>query len=192
MDNHENMQAACSLACLRCCADRALPLTAIEPQCLVEDKLSHSGHAKFVHTACRCPYYRTAEHGLYDTLTLGDTDNQGIYFDSYWSSLTTTTLTTSSPDQCGINLPGYPDKFKSAFMADPNNPTCGEYLQFTSQYPGKGPCYPVLAPTVDHLNRCYSISSITPCCLCFALCCARHRLDAVGHAGMHAEYCKWP
>ncbi|KAL3136905.1 hypothetical protein ABBQ32_006513 [Trebouxia sp. C0010 RCD-2024] len=103
-------------------------------------------------TQYRCPYYRTAEHGLYGTITLGDTDNQGNYFDAYWSRLTTTTLTTA---QCGIDLPGYPDKFKSAFMADPNNPTCGEYLQFTSQYPGKGPCYPVLVATVDHLNRCF-------------------------------------
>ena len=135
-----------------------------------------------MHTACRCPYYRTAEHGLYGTLTLGDTDNQGIYFDSYWSSLTSTTLTTSSPDQCGVNLPGYPDKFKSAFMADPNNPTCGEYLQFTSQYPGKGPCYPVLVPTVDHLNRCHSLLSITPCILCFALSCTPCHLDADNYA----------
>lgn len=111
----------------------------------------------FTHTACRCPYYRTAEHGLYATLTLGDTDNQGDYFDAYWSTLTTTTLTTA---QCGIDLPGYPDKFKSAFMADPNNPTCGEYLQFTSQYPGKGPCYPVLVATVDHLNRCQDCSML--------------------------------
>ena len=137
-----------------------LSLPAAASQCMVEDTLTQAGHAKFMHTACRCPYYRTAEHGLYGTLTLGDTDNQGIYFDSYWSSLTTTTLTTSSPDQCGINLPGYPDKFKSAFMADPDNPTCGEYLQFTSQYPGKGPCYPVLVPTVEHLNRCHSLSIV--------------------------------
>lgn len=144
------------------------PQPALEPQCMVEDKLVHNGHANSMHTACRCPYYRTAEHGLYGTLTLGDTDNQGLYFDSYWSSLTTTTLTTSSPDQCGINLPGYPDKFKSAFMADPNNPTCGEYLQFTSQYPGKGPCYPVLVPTVEHLNRCHSISQIAAYALLFA------------------------
>ncbi len=41
-------------------------------------------------------------------------------------------------------------------MADPNSPTCGEWLQFTSQYPGSGPCYPVLVQTVDHLNRCVS------------------------------------
>ena len=110
--------------------------------------------------ACRCPYYRTAEQGLYGTLTLGDTDNQGDYFDAYWSRLTTTTLTTA---QCGINLPGFPDKFKSAFMADPSNPTCGEYLQFTSQYPGKGPCDPVLVATVDHLNRCHSHSTLRHC-----------------------------
>ena len=113
--------------------------------------------------ACRCPYYRTAEQGLYGTLTLGNTDNQGDYFDAYWSRLTTTTLTTA---QCGINLSGFPDKFKSAFMADPSNPTCGEYLQFTSQYPGKGPCHPVLVATVDHLNRCHSHSTAAPLSPC--------------------------
>ena len=97
---------------------------------------------------CRCPYYRTAEHDLYGTLTIqGNSDG---YADTYWDALTTTTLNAT---QCGINLPGYPNKYKGAFMADPNNPTCGEWLQFTSQYPGEGPCYPVFVPTVDHLNR---------------------------------------
>ena len=102
------------------------------------------------HFQCRCPYYRVAEHGLYQNMVITNTSDQGDYFDSYWDSLLSTTLTNA---QCGIDLPGYPDKYKSAFMADPNNPTCGEYLQFTSQYPGKGPCYPVLVRTVDHLNR---------------------------------------
>jgi len=98
--------------------------------------------------ACRCPYYRTAEDGLYGTLTI--TADEAGYADTYWDSLTTTTLGSS---QCGIDSAGFPDKYKSAFLADPNNPTCGQWLQFTSQYPGSGPCYPVLVQTVDHLNR---------------------------------------
>ena len=98
--------------------------------------------------ACRCPYYRTAEDGLYGTLTI--TADEGGYADTYWDSLTTTTLSNS---QCGIDLAGFPDKYKSAFLAAPDSPTCGQWLQFTSQYPGSGPCYPVLVQTVDHLNR---------------------------------------
>ena len=101
---------------------------------------------------CRCPYYRTAEQALYGTLTItgvNEGDSTG-YADTYWDALPTTTLTNS---QCGIDLPNFPNKLKSDFMTDPNNPACGEYLQFTSQYPGSGPCYPVLVPTVDHLNR---------------------------------------
>ena len=102
---------------------------------------------------CRCPYYRTAERGLYGTLSNANGDSG--YGDSYWGNLDSTTLTNS---QCGINLPGFPDKLKAAFMTDTSNPTCGEWLQFTSQYPGKGPCYPVLVQTVDHLNRFASLS----------------------------------
>ncbi|DBA72774.1 hypothetical protein WJX79_010106 [Trebouxia sp. C0005] len=98
----------------------------------------------------RCPYYRTAEDGLYGTLTI--TADEAGYADTYWDSLTTTTLGNS---QCGIDQAGFPDKYKSVFLADPSNPTCGQWLQFTSQYPGSGPCYPVLVQTVDHLNRCF-------------------------------------
>ena len=115
-------------------------------------------------TVCRCPYYRTAEHQLYGTLTItgiNKGDSTG-YADTYWDSLPTTTLTNA---QCGIDLPNFPNKYKSSFMADPNNPTCGEYLQFTSQYPGYGPCYPVLVETVDHLNR-FCLSPPTHCSSC--------------------------
>lgn len=105
----------------------------------------------------RCPYYRTAEHALYGTLTITGVnigDSTG-YADTYWDALPTTNLTNA---QCGIDLPNFPNKFKSAFMTDPNNPACGQYLQFTSQYPGSGPCYPVLVPTVDHLNRYHGLA----------------------------------
>lgn len=30
----------------------------------------------------------------------------------------------------------------------------GTYLQASSQFPGKGPCYPVWAATVPYFNRC--------------------------------------
>lgn len=110
--------------------------------------ISHTPSSTAQLHICRCPYYRTAEDALYGTLTI--TDDEAGYADTYWDSLTTTTLTTS---QCGIDLAGFPDKYKSAFLADPDSPTCGQWLQFTSQYPGSGPCYPVLVPTVDHLNR---------------------------------------
>lgn len=120
--------------------------------CCLDIHVTNRHHSKILTYSCRCPYYRTAEHGLYGSLTItgvnaGDTTG---YADTYWDALPTTTLTNS---QCGIDLPNFPNKFKSAFMTDPNNPTCGQYLQFTSQYPGSGPCYPVLIETVDHLNR---------------------------------------
>ena len=117
--------------------------------CLTCTPGAHSSSCLF---RCRCPYYRTAEHALYGTLTITGMnigDSTG-YADTYWDALPTTNLTNA---QCGIDLPNYPNKFKNAFMTDPNNPACGQYLQFTSQYPGSGPCYPVLVPTVDHLNR---------------------------------------
>lgn len=33
-------------------------------------------------------------------------------------------------------------------------PVSGAYLQATSQFPGKGPCYPVWAATAPFFNRC--------------------------------------
>jgi hypothetical protein len=34
----------------------------------------------------------------------------------------------------------------------------GKYLQVQSQFPGKGPCYPVWASTVPYFNRCEACS----------------------------------
>lgn len=93
----------------------------------------------------RCSYYKTAQPQLYGTL-----DVSTAWETSYWSQLSNTNLTTSA---CNIDLPTIPYKFRAAFLADPSNPTCGEYLQLTSLYPGRGPCYPVLVPTVDYLDR---------------------------------------
>lgn len=95
---------------------------------------------------CRCPYYRTAQHGLlYGTL------NKTADWDTmFWSNLYNTTLSNS---QCNVALPSLPQKFEAAFFANTSNPLCGEYLQLTSLYPGKGPCFPVLLETVDYFNR---------------------------------------
>ena len=93
----------------------------------------------------RCSYYKTAQPQLYGTL-----DVSAAWETSYWTQLSNTNLTTSA---CNINLPTIPYKFRAAFFADPSNPTCGEYLQLTSLYLGRGPCYPVLVPTVDYLGR---------------------------------------
>ena len=137
-----------------CCKD-SFGLSDISANCNSISTTALLVHLEHIHPAvcqCRCPYYRTAEHALYGTLTITGVnigDSTG-YADTYWDALPTTNLTIA---QCGIDLPNYPNKFKSAFMTDPNNPACGQYLQFTSQYPGSGPCYPVLVSTVDHLNR---------------------------------------
>lgn len=94
---------------------------------------------------CRCPYYEVAQQSLYGTLNVTDS-----WATSYWGQLLGTNLAAA---QCGIALPSLPYKFRAAFFADANNPICGEYLQLTSQYPGRGPCYPVLVETVDYFNR---------------------------------------
>lgn len=36
----------------------------------------------------------------------------------------------------------------------------GKYLQAQSQFPGKGPCYPVWASTVPYFNRCVACSCV--------------------------------
>ena len=96
--------------------------------------------------ACRCPYYETAQDSLNGALTGSHT-----WHNAYWDALLDTNLTDV---QCGISLPSVPNKFRPNFFADVNNPTCGEYLQLTSLYPGRGPCYPVLLESVDYFNRC--------------------------------------
>ncbi len=68
---------------------------------------------------------------------------------TYWSALADTNLSAAD---CGINLGGLPTKFQASYL-DPNSPVCGSYLQLLSQYPGKGPCDPVIMETVDYFNR---------------------------------------
>jgi hypothetical protein len=82
--------------------------------------------------------------GLHGTLPGVDAWNT-----EYWGNLADTTLPGA---ECGMNLAGLPSKFQGAFL-DPNAPVCGSYLQLLSQYPGRGPCDPVLMETVDYFNR---------------------------------------
>ena len=96
--------------------------------------------------ACRCPYYETAQDSLFGTLAVSN-----AWDTAYWDALLDTNLSAA---QCGISLPTVPNKFRADFFADVNNPTCGEYLQLTSLYPGRGPCYPVFFESVDYFNRC--------------------------------------
>ncbi|CAL8462248.1 g1779 [Coccomyxa elongata] len=70
---------------------------------------------------------------------------------SYWGSLLSTNLTGGA---CNIALQYLPKKYRSAFFSNASNPLCGEYLQLTSLYPGRGPCYPVLVETMDYFERC--------------------------------------
>eukprot|EP00884_Botryococcus_braunii_P000131 jgi/Botrbrau1/10118/Bobra.20_2s0025.1 len=93
----------------------------------------------------RCPYYRVAEMGLYGTMPGVDT-----WATSYWGNLVDTSLPGAD---CGIDLASVPSKFQGAFV-DQNSPGCGSYLQLLSQYPGRGPCDPVLMETIDYFNRC--------------------------------------
>ncbi len=95
---------------------------------------------------CRCPYYRNALGSVYGSLS-----NVSEYSTEYWSQLESTNLNSS---QCGTAaLASFPEKLRAYFLRNTTNPLCGDYLQFTSQYPGKGPCYPVLVKTVEYFNR---------------------------------------
>lgn len=81
--------------------------------------------------------------GLYGTLNDSDPLDTG-----YWGALYNTTVS-----QCNISLSWLPQKFQAAFFANVTGPTCGEYYQLSSMYPGSGPCYPVFVETVEYLNR---------------------------------------
>ena len=95
-------------------------------------------------TVCsRCPYYELSMFGLYGTL-----NNTVDLETNYWGALFNTSIS-----QCNISLTWLPQEFRANFFANVNNPTCGEYFQLSSLYPGSGPCYPVFVETVEYLNR---------------------------------------
>ena len=95
---------------------------------------------------CRCPYYRNALGSVYGSLS-----NVSEFSTEYWSQLESTNLNSS---QCGTAaLASFPEKLRAYFLRNTTDPLCGDYLEFTSQYPGKGPCYPVLVETVEYFNR---------------------------------------
>jgi hypothetical protein len=108
---------------------------------------AHAVHSQAAYICmCRCLYYRTVMLGvLYGTLNVTDAWNT-----EYWADLYSTNLTDL---QCNIALPSLPQKFRGNFFANTSDPLCGEYLQLTSMYPGKGPCFPVFLDTVDYFNR---------------------------------------
>ena len=107
----------------------------------------------------RCPYYRIAQAGLYGTLNVTDD-----WSTNYWGSLLSTNLTGGA---CNIALQYVPTKYRSAFFSNASSPLCGEYLQLTSLYPGRGPCYPVLVDTIDYFNRSALLAS--PCMGCTSM-----------------------
>ena len=71
---------------------------------------------------------------------------------------------------------------RSDFFANVTDPTCGEYLQLTSLYPGRGPCYPVMVETVDYFNRCIFF----PLCLLAPSFIAGERFSGCMYAGKPA------
>ena len=84
--------------------------------------------------ACRCPYYGAAYSGLYGNLNITD-----VYATSYWADLPSVITANTASTACNFTTAWLPHRFKAAYFADPNNPTCGEYLQLASLYPGSGP-----------------------------------------------------
>lgn len=104
--------------------------------------------------AYRCPYYAVAQQNLYDHL-------QGVNYTStqYYAELATA---PSSVDAAAsqfvtaaqsLNIP-WVNSYLSSHGITPSSSVGGAYYQFTSQFPGKGPCYPVWVPTTSYFNRC--------------------------------------
>ncbi|KAG1675670.1 hypothetical protein FOA52_002379 [Chlamydomonas sp. UWO 241] len=102
-----------------------------------------------------CPYYRLADDGLYGKL-LGVADTAT----DYWEDLATmvSTPATNETDTfisalSGLSIP-WVDSWLSSNGLAPGSSVDGDYYQLTSQFPSKGPCYPVYVPTTDFFNRC--------------------------------------
>jgi len=115
--------------------------------------------------AYRCPYYRSAQEGLYDTLEAVDPLST-----QYWDALSTTSLEDCSwqgMDSARLALLRFADTLTADATTNWSSPlldtnalkglmqhsTCGEALQHRSAL-GQGPCYPVWANTTDVFNRC--------------------------------------
>lgn len=107
-----------------------------------------------------CPYYVLADNGLYGSMPgIADADT------SYYNNLTliTAAMATAAQDDFIAALDALPVTPATAWVNTylANNPSIvaggsldGKYYQLTSQFPGKGPCYPVYIETASFFNRC--------------------------------------
>mmetsp|Transcript_8104 Transcript_8104/g.16758 ORF Transcript_8104/g.16758 Transcript_8104/m.16758 type:complete len:786 (-) Transcript_8104:485-2842(-) len=100
-----------------------------------------------------CPYYALADNDLYGKIAgVDDIDT------SYYDQLATIPDDTATADQTAFiaELSGlgitWVDDFLAATVSGAT--VTGGYYQLTSQFPGKGPCYPVYIKTADFFNRC--------------------------------------
>eukprot|EP00955_Chlamydomonas_euryale_P029476 310902-Chlamydomonas_euryale.AAC.1 len=101
-----------------------------------------------------CPYYRVAEYNLYGQLP-GVSDTNTTYYGEL------STIGTFTPDTAqasfinavdALNVPWVDAFLSSNGITDSS--TDGTYFQLTTQFPDKGPCYPVYVETADYFNRC--------------------------------------
>lgn len=118
----------------------------------------------------RCPYYasqtmRVQSRGHYDLYydlpTLTGTDSipaaaQTVYFDE---------LASTNQSACNVQEASTIDMLSNlwdsvqSLSRDSEQARCGEFYQYMSKIPSKGPCYPVFSNSVDYLNRCIPDSS---------------------------------
>ncbi|GFR50844.1 hypothetical protein Agub_g13116 [Astrephomene gubernaculifera] len=101
-------------------------------------------------TQFMCPYYRFAEDGLYGSIP-GVANTSTMYFDDL-ARITNITDSTAASYVSKIKSLG--GVFTTEATALQNNLT-GKYYQMKSEFPGNGPCYPILFETEEFFYRCF-------------------------------------
>ncbi|XRB10017.1 choline transporter protein [Pycnococcus provasolii] len=96
-----------------------------------------------------CPYYRISN--MYNHLPEVRKDMWGTNSEALWRTDYFDSLRTA--DKCPTDIPKSIEKYVQAATAKVGY-SCGVAWQYLSHVPGQGPCYPVLSPTVDVLNKC--------------------------------------
>lgn len=105
--------------------------------------------------AFRCPYYAFSQDNLTGRLT--GVDNTSV---QYYANLVTMKSANDSSASLFIsslqsmNLSWVNNYLSTKNVYNGGSVVTGSYYQLKSQFPGKGPCYPVWVPTVNYFSRC--------------------------------------
>lgn len=101
-----------------------------------------------------CPYYLFAEDSLYGYLA-GVNNSDVLNYQYYLQLATANTAKCDTGFLSAAALKVTPSAFGFDSSTCDGASISGQYYQFTSQFPGQGPCYPVWVPTVLYFNRCF-------------------------------------